>query len=158
MLTGKRAFGGTSVASVIAAILEREPEPLSTTPPLDRVIRTCLAKDPDRRFQTALDLKRNLLWAMEETAPVASKRGRLWMGIAAAVFALALGTSLWYNATRPAPPEVRTDIVTPPSTAPESFALSPDGQQIAYVAANGNASQLWVRSLASASEIGRAHV
>ena len=46
MLTGKRAFGGTSVASVIAAILEREPEPLSTTPPLDRVIRTCLAKDP----------------------------------------------------------------------------------------------------------------
>ena len=139
MLTGKRAFGGTSVASVIAAILEREPEPLSTTPPLDRVIRTCLAKDPDRRFQTVLDLKRNLLWAMEETAPVASKSGRLWVGYgAAALFAVALGGSLWYNATRPAPPpEARVDIVTPPSAAPESFALSPDGQQIAYVAANG---------------------
>src|SRR6266852_4000303 len=42
VLSGVRAFGGSSAASVIAAILEREPEPLKTTPPLDRVIRTCL--------------------------------------------------------------------------------------------------------------------
>jgi eukaryotic-like serine/threonine-protein kinase len=43
MLSGRRAFRGSTAASVIAAILEREPEPLKTTPPLDRVIRTCLA-------------------------------------------------------------------------------------------------------------------
>jgi len=62
MLSGARAFGGHQRGQRHAAILEREPEPLKTTPPLDRVIRTCLAKDPDQRFQTALDLKRNLSW------------------------------------------------------------------------------------------------
>jgi eukaryotic-like serine/threonine-protein kinase len=50
MLSGKRAFEGQSAASVIAAVLEREPAPLDLAPPLERVIRTCLAKDPDRRF------------------------------------------------------------------------------------------------------------
>ena len=76
MLSGKRAFTGESAASVIAAIMEREPAPLDLGPPLARVLRTCLAKDPDRRFQTAIDLKRDLLWAMEErpaAAVVAAK-------------------------------------------------------------------------------------
>src|SRR5579863_3102911 len=68
MLSGAKAFAGSSAASVIAAILERQPEPLKTTPPLDRIIRTCLAKDPDARFQNARDLKTALLWAVE-TAP-----------------------------------------------------------------------------------------
>src|SRR5881296_3785120 len=63
MLTGKRAFEGQSAASVIAAILEREPAPLVEAPPLERVVRRSLAKDPDHRFQTALDLNRNLHWA-----------------------------------------------------------------------------------------------
>ena len=68
------------------------------------------------------------------------------------MLAVALGGAVSYIATRPAPPpEARLDIVTPPSTAPASFALSPDGQQIAYIAANRNDSQLWVRPLASAS-------
>src|SRR5580704_10875108 len=57
MLTGKRAFGGESPASVIAAILEREPAQLEVARPLERVIRRSLAKDPDLRFQTARDLK-----------------------------------------------------------------------------------------------------
>src|SRR6266542_2035652 len=71
MLTGKRAFEGESAASVIAAILELEPAPLNLTPPLERVIRTCLAKNPDQRFQNALDLKLNLTWALEQ--PIAAK-------------------------------------------------------------------------------------
>lgn len=57
MLSGKRAFDGGSAASVIGAILEREPVPLDLHPPLGRVIQRCLAKDPGDRFQTALDLK-----------------------------------------------------------------------------------------------------
>jgi serine/threonine protein kinase len=52
MLSGGKAFSGSTGVSVIAAILERQPEPLKTTPPLDRVIRICLAKDPDQRIQT----------------------------------------------------------------------------------------------------------
>src|SRR5580700_10111949 len=55
LLTGKRAFDGTSKASVIAAILEREPAPLEVARPLDRIVRRSLAKDPDQRFQTARD-------------------------------------------------------------------------------------------------------
>ena len=53
LLTGRRAFDGTTAASVIAAILEREPAPLEVAQPLDRVVRRSLAKDPDQRFQTA---------------------------------------------------------------------------------------------------------
>ena len=56
-LTGTRAFEGSSAASVIAAILEREPAPFITAPPLERILKRCLAKDPDQRFQTARDLR-----------------------------------------------------------------------------------------------------
>src|SRR6266852_6973726 len=66
ILTGKRAFGGQNAASVIAAILEREPAPLDAAPPLDRVVRRAMAKDPDQRFQTARDLKAALMWALEQ--------------------------------------------------------------------------------------------
>src|SRR6202521_703915 len=61
ILTGKRAFEGASAASAIAAILEREPAPLHLSPPLERVIKKSLAKDPEKRFQTARDLKTALL-------------------------------------------------------------------------------------------------
>src|SRR5262249_27950256 len=66
MVTGRKAFEGRSQASLIAAILEREPKPISTQPAcppeLDRVIRRCLAKDPDERWQTAADLCAELKW------------------------------------------------------------------------------------------------
>src|SRR5512135_680545 len=62
MTTGRRAFEGKSQISVLAAILEKEPEPMSqsqplTPPALEMVVKTCLAKDPDERLQTAHDLK-----------------------------------------------------------------------------------------------------
>jgi eukaryotic-like serine/threonine-protein kinase len=65
MATAHRAFEGKTTASVIAAILEREPPPISTVQPnsplmLDRLVKTCLAKDPDDRWQTAHDVKLQL--------------------------------------------------------------------------------------------------
>jgi eukaryotic-like serine/threonine-protein kinase len=78
MLTGKRAFAGESAASVIAAILEREPERLKVTPQLERVVRRSLAKDPDQRFQTARDLKAALSWAMEQPVQTAATTQRRW--------------------------------------------------------------------------------
>jgi eukaryotic-like serine/threonine-protein kinase len=67
MLTGKKAFEADSNAGLMAAILEREPPLLSSvqplaTPALDRLVGTCLAKDPDDRWQTARDLLRELQW------------------------------------------------------------------------------------------------
>ena len=71
MATGKKAFEGKSRASVIAAILEREPPPHikrcdpMTPAALDHVVRKCLAKDPDERWQSAADLKEELQWIAE---------------------------------------------------------------------------------------------
>jgi serine/threonine protein kinase/Flp pilus assembly protein TadD len=67
MATGKKAFEGASQASLISSILTSTPPPISTlqpmTPPaLDRVIRKCLAKDPEKRWQTASDLTDELKW------------------------------------------------------------------------------------------------
>src|SRR5262245_2653577 len=79
LLTGKRAFDGESAASVIAAILGREPAPLTVAPPLERIVRRSLAKDPDQRFQTARDLKAAMDWAMEQPPrSPAAKPGRRW--------------------------------------------------------------------------------
>src|SRR5450755_367499 len=65
MVTGKRAFEGKTAASAMAAVLEREPVPICsmqpTTPPaLERLVKTCLEKDPDDRWQTAHDVKLQL--------------------------------------------------------------------------------------------------
>ena len=70
MLTGRRPFEGNSRASVMAAILEREPPAVSSlqplaTPMLDRVVTTCLAKDPEDRWHGARDLLRELKWLAE---------------------------------------------------------------------------------------------
>ena len=124
MLAGRKAFEGRSQISVISAIMEREPAPISTlqaaTPPaLDRVIRRCLAKDPDERWQAASDLTAELRWIAESeaqagiAAPAPSlqrrTRSRLILGwIVAAVFFLmsvTLGMALYLgrarNDTRP---------------------------------------------------------
>src|SRR5215469_13858713 len=85
MLSGKRAFDGKSAASVIAAVLEREPEPLEASPPLERVIKRALAKDPEQRFQTARDLKAALSWALEHVpAAIGASGVRLRIAVAAA--------------------------------------------------------------------------
>jgi serine/threonine protein kinase len=64
MLTGKRAIDGANTASVISAILERPAPSAGTVAPaaLDRVLRLCLEKDPDERWQSAHDLKTELTW------------------------------------------------------------------------------------------------
>jgi serine/threonine protein kinase len=84
MLTGKRAFEGASAPSVIAAVLEREPAPLEVSPPLARVVKSCLAKDPDRRIQTARDVKTALEWATEPHAASEPRSNRRWQWIVAA--------------------------------------------------------------------------
>ena len=82
MVTGQRAFSGKSQASLLAAILEREPPPISqlvpvAPPALDYLVRTCLAKDPDARFQTAHDLLLQLKWLAGEGSSVANQASQI---------------------------------------------------------------------------------
>jgi serine/threonine protein kinase len=135
MLTGKRAFTGESPASVIAAILEREPAPLDVAPPLERVVRTCLKKDPDERFQTAIDLKRTLEWAVERgPAPEQPSFLRGWRAVAAAAAFIAVVVAAWMagRAGRTTnPPRVSIRRVTRDGQS-YSPALSPDAKLLAY--------------------------
>ena len=160
MLSGKRAFEGQSAASVIAAILEREPAPLNLTPPLERVIKTCLTKSPDDRFQNALDLKRNLMWALEQ--PIAAKANRRsWVAAAAAALVLvlvmsaALGLVAWKHFREEPPRVVKLSFPLPQETfeagRPPSTAVSPDGRRVAFEALVDGKSQLWVRDLGNSA-------
>lgn len=149
LITGKRAFNGASVAAVIAAILKDEPEPRAIPDAIDRVIKTCLAKDADARFQSAADCKRALLWATGAKAPSA-KENWLWPAVAAAAL-----TGLAFVALKPAPkPRPPTPVsfqVDPPEGyrfLPSSVRISPDGQAIAAILLGApNHRSIWVRPL-----------
>ena len=158
MLTGKRAFEGESAASVIAAILEREPAPLTAAPPLDRVVRRSLAKDPDQRFQTARDLKAALTWALEQPPPSAGvKKGRRWWWIAAAALVAIGGLDGWSIAHFRQPPaddRVFRLQIDPPEGGRFAFganvggiSLSPDGRTAAFIATVNGKTGLWIRPL-----------
>ncbi len=161
MLTGKRAFEGENAASVIAAILEREPAPLVEAPPLDRIVRRSLAKDPDQRFQTARDLKAALIWALEHPpAPAAAKPGRRWWIVAATLVIGVLlgGLALSYFRRPPSEAPPYRFQITPPEGTWFTFgnniggiALSPDGRTAAYVASGAGKSGLWIQPLDGAS-------
>jgi len=170
MLTGRKAFEGKSHASLIGAIMHAEPAPVLSVQPLtprsvDRLVRKCLAKDPDDRWQTARDLLDELKWTVEAGAPegtampVAGPRparfgsARLAWGVAAislVVAALAVTTSYFWRPV-PEPVVTRLDLVTPPTSDAFSFALSPDGRQLAFVANGEKGSQLWLRPLDQAT-------
>lgn len=110
MATGKRPFGGKSQIRVASAILEDEPQPVSavlkTSPrALDRLVRTCLAKNPDDRFQSALDVKLELKWlstSQPGTEPTRTKFARWITYIAVAALGIVVTFLLWMRLSQPA--------------------------------------------------------
>ncbi|HTT22616.1 MAG TPA: protein kinase [Candidatus Sulfotelmatobacter sp.] len=167
MVTGKMAFEGKTAASTIAAILAAQPKPLSTaqpmTPPsLDLVVRTCLAKDPDERWQSAADVGRQLGW-LSDGPPSAvitprSRRGTSWMVAGIAGLAVAAGAFWLGSSRREASPAVQFQVVAPDKTYFNFRGLSgpptssPDGKNIVFAAywqGQQNARSLWLRSLSS---------
>jgi serine/threonine protein kinase len=161
MITGKRAFDGANSASVIAAILERPAPSVSAVAPasLDRVLKRCLEKDADRRWQSAGDLKLELEWIASgggtvATAPLRSRRG-IGLGTLAGVLALLLAGLAFVHFRPKAPvetPIVRFSIEPPEKTsfAPTPPALSPDGRKLVFSAQSADGkTQLWLRSLDS---------
>ena len=160
MVTGRRAFAGETSASLIAAILTSEPPPASTLRDvsplaLDRAIRTCLAKDPDQRWQSAADLGRELEWIESEgsragrESPAAGARRAVrrftpgpwipWL-VAAISGAITIGAVLRARAPGGPPPRVVRFEVAPPKgtailTSNETtvLAVSPDGSRLAFI-------------------------
>ena len=72
LLTGTRAFTGDSTAQVLSAVLRDDPVPLKAPTALQQIVRRCLAKDPDRRFQTMADVRRALQHLTLQSADVAA--------------------------------------------------------------------------------------
>ncbi|MGB6546945.1 MAG: serine/threonine-protein kinase, partial [Candidatus Acidiferrales bacterium] len=169
MATGKRAFDGKTTASVIAAVLAAEPAPISslqpmTPPALERLVKICLAKDPDERFQSAHDLSLQLKWISEAgsqagvAAPVvAHRRSReriAWALAAIAGVALLIATALAFVYVRPylnqPKPNVTRFPITPPSEVVNITAISPspDGRLLAFVGITKDGTrQIWLRPL-----------
>jgi Tol biopolymer transport system component len=166
MATGRRAFDGRSQASLIASILKEQPRPLTEVAPmappgLDRAVKQCLTKDPDDRWQTAGDLRRELLWLAEGgsqagvPAPVAARRrNRASLAtMLAAVGWLAAAVLAWrVVASRgPAPAAVQS-LIEPPrgveiAVRHAETSLSPDGRVVVFCDQDGGG--LWIRPLGS---------
>jgi len=169
MVTGQKAFGGKSRLSVASAILEKEPEAIGTVKPLtpyalDHVIRRCLAKDREDRWQTARDVKLELQWIIDskslgawaasgatpDAAP--SRRKVLVWTAASGLLAAITGIAGWMLKPTPRPQVSRTVITLPPGQRlaeleEPALALSRDGTQLAYVAVQGDTQQIYLRSM-----------
>ena len=163
MVTGRRAFDGPTHASLIAAILERDPAPAPASRPLprtlDHVIRRCLAKSPDDRWQSAADIRHELAWIAESSgveatgAPGPSRRSLSRLGWAAAGV-LAVGLLVADAAARwrsPSPLPVFATIDVPDAAnVAYLMELSPDGRWLAYVGGHyRNDDSIWVHSMDS---------
>src|SRR3990172_1306452 len=156
MLTGKRAFEGKSQASLIGAILKDDPQPMSelqsmSPPALDRVVKKCLAKDPEDRWQGAHDLMDELEWIAEggrvasnaKTSVVCpSLPGGLSVLLAVLLLGAVLASVAVWSVMRPGPaaplPVTRFAIHLPPGDefvrVGGGLAISPDGQNFVYLA------------------------
>jgi hypothetical protein len=167
MLSGQRAFPGTTGAEAIAAILDREPPELPVSerkipPGLARIVERCLEKNPEARFRTAADLA----FALEALSASAATREAATAGAAAgaplgpvrrpwfvaglsvlATLFVGIPAALYLRPVAPEPVVMRLDVVTPPTTDPFSFAVSPDGRQLVFVANGEKGPQLWLRPL-----------
>jgi eukaryotic-like serine/threonine-protein kinase len=169
MATGKKAFTGSSQASIIAAILSSEVSPVSASEPMsppqfDHVVRRCLAKNPEDRWQTASDVMHELEWtsssskSLQPTA-IPAKRGMKWIPLliislvllASAIFIgrayfqrLSLGDRQPYAFSVVIPEEARVDLDY------AQLALSPDGRRLVFVARDAAGKfRLWLRDLNS---------
>jgi hypothetical protein len=168
MATGKRAFQGKSYLSTASSILEKDPDPISASQPLapkalEHTVQTCLAKDPDDRFQNAHDVKLQLLWLTGAGAegpravaptnvPSPVKYWGAWAVAALAVIASGLFWAAHNPGSKPA--VARFSIALPANTwldteAGLPLAISPDGQRLAYAVHSGDSglNMLYLRGM-----------
>src|SRR5262245_3234530 len=168
LLSGRRAFSGESVVEVMNAILKEEAPELGESNAkisraLDKIVRRCLEKRPERRFQTASDLgfalealttpsESQLSEARAGETPAQTNwlsREKLLLAAASLLVVIALGFAWAYFMRQPAMDArvFNTSILPPENTSFGQVAVSPDGKWLAFNAATGGKIQLWLRAL-----------
>ena len=167
MVTGQKPFTGQGKASLISAILTSDPRPISAGQPLspqlfDHVVKKCLAKDPDDRWQSARDLASELKWILEApttaraATPMAKRRlhlfqRSLWVFL---FFIIAAAGWIAYFNRSSAPQKLMQLSISAPADHElvDAPAVSPDGSRIVFPAADKNGKvNLWVRTLDSSN-------
>ncbi len=163
MATGKKAFATPSQASLITLIMSADPPPISmaqpTSPPaLDRVVKTCLEKDPEDRWQSAGDVAKELKWIAEGSVgailPIVAggRKRREMLAWAITVLVAVLGAVAVLLSRRPRAPEELTRFTIQPPSGQTIFsvALSPDARRILFLLKDeGGRDSIAVRSLDS---------
>lgn len=174
MATGRRAFAGASQASIIAAILDREPLPMVDAPQgdpafpaLERIVRRCLVKKPDERWQSARDLEEVLRWIAEGEpvvlkGPAARRKRAAVRLVAVALAAAATGAAaLWGGLRWRAAPAPVVRLTLPVQANALGFggalgsrlAIAPDGARLIYVSEEQNVGKAYVRQMDSLQEV-----
>jgi len=165
MLTGHQTFSGITVSGTSAAIVESEPDwerlPAAVPVGVRRVLRRCLHRDMRHRFHHIADVRIELEEALDDPdgkaagrRAAADRRRTRLLGAMAALMALGLVAMLiaWSRRGPVIAPELRVVEITTPRTAdPASFAISPDGRRLAFVAERDGQAILWVRDLDTAN-------
>jgi eukaryotic-like serine/threonine-protein kinase len=100
MLSGHRAFSGSSAAAIIGAIVYKDPPPLTAPPALQAIVRKCLAKSPDARFQSATDLRLALAGASTRGIPRGKPRTIALLSAAVALLIVLLGAGIYFMRSR----------------------------------------------------------
>ena len=158
MLAGRRAFRRETPAETMTAVLKEDPRELPATPVLDRIVRRCLEKNPEERFQSARDLSFALsaLSGSETTSAIRTVAPNRRSSIATSVWiALALvvvAGIVWTLPRRPVGP-VRMQFAIPVPGEVSHLALSRDGSMLAFVAIEENSGlpMLYVQRIGSAA-------
>jgi Tol biopolymer transport system component len=160
MISGQRAFQGNSVVEVMNAILKEEPPELppnrSIAPALERIVRHCLEKSPEQRFQSAGDIAFDLEALSGSTpATLAVAPGRLkhrerlaWIVAAVAVFTALVLAVAYFRRAQIDTPVLKLSVLQPKKET-SGYAISPDGRRLAFVATAEGKTMLWVRPLDS---------
>jgi serine/threonine protein kinase len=163
MLTGRMLFSGETVSETIAAVIMKDPDWTALPPNIParvrELLRRCLMKEPRNRVRDIGDVR----IAIEEVQSgpevdgvvpeaLVRRQSKFWVGIVAVlllttIFSLAALSLLYFNHTTP--PEIRVEASTASTDDPTSFAISPDGRSLVFLASNEGKSQLWLRPLDS---------
>jgi Tol biopolymer transport system component len=174
MATGERPFRGDTNVSIISSIIKDTPAPVTDSNPnlpadLARIIRRCLAKDPERRYQTAADLRNELEELKQDSAsgaiaivrPVPGRRRRLTLVATSVVAVVAIvGAALLVFNRRQAPASSREASFTIDKFARLTStgtalmaAISPDGKYVVHVKGEPGGFGLWMRQTATTSDV-----